>query len=109
MLGPPFDFYVYGTRLYQLIAHDPPQYAPASALSTIGLCLILPLIVLQRWLLARRRYTTITGKMRLKTVSLGRWRFGGFNVRGSRIGSGCLLLFSRRQVFRPFHREDCGD
>ena len=83
VLGPPFHFYVYGTKLYGLVAQEPPQFAPASALATIGLVLIMPLIVLQRWLISRRQYTTVTGRVQVQPTALGPWRYVAF---------GCVLL-----------------
>jgi iron(III) transport system permease protein len=74
VLGPPFNFYVYSTQVYALIGQEPPDFAAASALATIGLVLITPLIFLQRWVSVRRKYTTVTGKMKTQPVRLGRWR-----------------------------------
>jgi iron(III) transport system permease protein len=71
VLGPPFRFYVYSTLVYNLISQEPPDFAAASALATIGLVMILPLIFIQRWLSTRRLYTTISGKMRTEPVQLG--------------------------------------
>jgi iron(III) transport system permease protein len=78
VLGPPFHFYVYGTKIYNLVSQEPPQFASASALATIGLALILPLIVAQRWLISRRQYTTVTGKAQVQPTSLGPWRYVAF-------------------------------
>ncbi len=78
VLGPPFHFYVYGTKIYGLVSQEPPQFAPASALATIGLCLILPLIIMQRWLISRRQYTTVTGRVQVQPTSLGPWRYVAF-------------------------------
>jgi iron(III) transport system permease protein len=78
VLGPPFHFYVYGTKIYGLVGQEPPQFAPASALATIGLLLILPLIVLQRWLISRRQYTTVTGRVQVQPTNLGPWRYVAF-------------------------------
>ncbi|MGE0651508.1 MAG: ABC transporter permease, partial [Alphaproteobacteria bacterium] len=44
VLGPPFQFYVYSTKVYALVAQEPPEFGPASALATLGLAAILPLI-----------------------------------------------------------------
>jgi iron(III) transport system permease protein len=74
VLGPPFDFYVYSTKIYGLISQEPPQFAPASALATIGLLVILPLVVLQRVLISRRQYTTLSGKVQVQPTRLGRMR-----------------------------------
>jgi iron(III) transport system permease protein len=80
VLGPPFRFFVYSTLVYTLIGQEPPDFAAASALGTIGLMLILPLIFVQRWLSTRRLYTTISGKMRTEPVRLGRLRVPVFIV-----------------------------
>jgi iron(III) transport system permease protein len=74
VLGPPFRFYVYSTLVYNMISQEPPDFAAASALGTIGLMLIMPLIFIQRWLSTRRLYTTISGKMKTDSVRLGRFK-----------------------------------
>jgi iron(III) transport system permease protein len=84
VLGPPFQFFVYGTKIFRLIAQEPPQFGAATALATIGLVLIAPLILLQRWLIMRKDYTSITGRIRLAPMKLGRWRWPAF---------GFLLIF----------------
>jgi iron(III) transport system permease protein len=74
VLGPPFRFYVYNTLVYSFIAQEPPDFGGASALATMGLALIVPLIALQRWVAFRRSYATVSGRMRTERVRLGRWR-----------------------------------
>ncbi len=74
VLGPPFQFYIYSTMVYTLISQEPPQFASASALATLGLAVILPLIFVQRKLSLRRQYTTLTGKLQTQPVRLGIWR-----------------------------------
>jgi iron(III) transport system permease protein len=74
VLGPPFRFYVYSTLVYSFIGQEPPDFAGASALATMGLALIVPLIALQRWVAFRRSYATVSGRMRGERVRLGRWR-----------------------------------
>jgi iron(III) transport system permease protein len=78
VLGPSFQFYVYSTKVYSLIAQDPPAFGAASALATIGLAAILPLIFAQRWLTMRRQYTTLTGRLQAQPVHLGPWRIPVF-------------------------------
>ncbi len=78
VLGPPFQFYVYSTKVYSLIAQEPPALGPASALATLGLAAILPLIFAQRWLTMRRQYTTLTGRLQAQPVRLGPWRIPVF-------------------------------
>ncbi|MFM2129652.1 MAG: hypothetical protein RL477_1198 [Pseudomonadota bacterium] len=78
VLGPAFQFYVYSTKVYTLIAQEPPEFGPASALATLGLAAILPLIFAQRWITTRRQYTTLTGKLQTQPVRLGPWRIPVF-------------------------------
>ena len=78
ILGPPFQFYIYSTKVYTLIASDPPQFGAASALATMGLAVILPFIFIQRQLTKRRQYTTLTGRLQTQPVRLGRWRIPVF-------------------------------
>ncbi|MDH3240909.1 MAG: iron ABC transporter permease [Alphaproteobacteria bacterium] len=78
VLGPPFGFYIYSTKVYSLISQEPPQFGAASALATLGLAVILPLIFFQRRLGLRRQYTTLTGKLQTQPVRLGIWRIPVF-------------------------------
>lgn len=73
VLGFPIRFFVFSTQVYQLIQQQPPQFSAAMALSTIVLAAMLPLIVLQRWATGRRRYTTVSGRVRVQKIRLGRW------------------------------------
>lgn len=80
VLGPPFNFWVYGTKIYNLVAQEPPEFGAATALATVGLIIITPLIFLQRWLIARRDYASISGRMRLSPMPLGRWKWPAFGI-----------------------------
>jgi iron(III) transport system permease protein len=80
VLGPPFRFYVYGTKIYTMIAQEPPQFGGATALATMGLLIIAPLILMQRWLIGRKDYTSVTGRIRLSPTKLGVWRWLAFTV-----------------------------
>jgi iron(III) transport system permease protein len=75
VLGPPFNFWVFGTKIYILVAQVPPEFAPATALAVILFALITPLIFVHRWLLTRTDYASVSGRMRMHPVSLGRWRW----------------------------------
>ncbi|HLH23785.1 MAG TPA: iron ABC transporter permease [Chloroflexota bacterium] len=74
ILGPPFQFFIFSTKVYRLINQEPPLFAAATALSTSVLVLVVPLIFLQRWLTTRRSYTTVGGQFRAAKVRLGRGR-----------------------------------
>ncbi len=75
VLGPPFNFWVFGTIIYRLVNQIPPEFGSATALSIIAFAIISPLIVLHRYLLARRDFASIEGRMRLAPTRLGRWRY----------------------------------
>ena len=72
ILGTPIRFYVYSTRIYELVRHtEPPAYGQATALASLTLLIILAIIPLQRWLLGRRQYTTISGNYKPGVTDLG--------------------------------------
>ena len=75
VLGTPFRFSVYSTKIYSLIHQTPVNYAGATALSMLILTAILPLVILQHWLSHRRSYTTLTGRFKPTLFSLGKWRW----------------------------------
>jgi ABC-type Fe3+ transport system permease subunit len=64
LLGMPFSFYVYSTKIYALVRNAIPNYGEATVLASLTLLMIALIIPLQRWILERRRYTTITGSFR---------------------------------------------
>jgi iron(III) transport system permease protein len=80
VLGFPIRFYVFSTRIYSLLHDDPPMFASATALSTMILVLMLPLVVLQRRLSATREYAVVSGKFHSQKVQLGRWKWAAFFV-----------------------------
>lgn len=78
VLGFPIKFYVFSTKIYSLMDQDPPLYSAATALSSVILLIMLPLIAAQRWMTERRSYSTVTGKYRVGKVQLGKWRLAVF-------------------------------
>lgn len=74
LLGTPFQFFVYSTLIYQLVQRDLPLYGQATALAALTLGVVALIIPLQRWILTRRRYTTITSQYKPGLVDLGRWQ-----------------------------------
>jgi len=80
VLGPPFNFWVFGTKIYVLVAQVPPEFASATALAVVGFVIITPLIALHRWLTTRTDYTSITGRERSQPTPLGRWRWPLFGL-----------------------------
>jgi iron(III) transport system permease protein len=80
LLGLPFGFYVYSTKIYALVRDPVPNYGEATVLASLTLLLIALIIPLQRWILERRRYTTITGSFRPGLIDLGKWNYVVFGV-----------------------------
>jgi iron(III) transport system permease protein len=80
LLGLPFGFYVYSTKIYALVRDPVPNYGGATVLASLTLLLIALIIPLQRWILERRRYTTITGSFRPGLIDLGKWNYVVFGV-----------------------------
>lgn len=78
ILGPPFQFYVFSTQIYFQIYHDPPQVGQATALGSIVLGLMLPLIAIERWSTSRSRYTVVGSAFKPHKVQLRRMRMPVF-------------------------------
>ncbi len=73
LLGLPIGFFVYSTKIFALVRTEIPNYGEATALASLTLIVIAFIIPLQRWILQRRRYTTITGSFRAGLIDLGPW------------------------------------
>jgi iron(III) transport system permease protein len=70
---------VYSTKIHELVTWEPPQFAPAMALSTLFLGLLLFMVALQRQYIGKRVYTTVTGRgFSMRPTQLGRWRYPAF-------------------------------
>ena len=74
VLGTPFRFSVYSTKIYSLIHQTPVNYGGATALS-LFILFIFPLVVLQQWVTSRGRYTTLTSGYKPTLFPLGKWRW----------------------------------
>jgi iron(III) transport system permease protein len=81
LLGVPIGLFVYSTKIRDLVAYEPPDYASATALGSIFLLLLLVMVALQRWYLGQRHYRTVTGRgFSTNPTSLGRWRWPIFAI-----------------------------
>lgn len=79
LLGTPIGLQVFSTKIHELVTWEPPQFAPAMALSTIFLGLLLLMVALQRRYIGKRNYTTVTGKgFSIRSMRLGVWRYPAF-------------------------------
>jgi iron(III) transport system permease protein len=80
LLGVPFGFYVYSTKVYSLVRNAVPNYGEATVLASLTLLIIALIIPLQRWILERRRYTTVTGSFRPGLIDLGKGNYLAFTI-----------------------------
>jgi iron(III) transport system permease protein len=74
LLGVPWGFYVYATKIVDLARQEPPLVNQAAALGSVILIFLAAFIPLQRKLISRRQFTTVTGQFKPKIVDLGVWR-----------------------------------
>jgi len=75
LLGVPWGFYVYSTKIVDLARQEPPLVNQAAALGSVILLFLAAFIPLQRRLISRRQFTTVTGQFKPKVVDLGVWRY----------------------------------
>lgn len=75
ILAIPSGFHVVATRIYAFFQY-PARIEMAAALATPLLILAATLVIMQRRILGRKSYATITGKaVAERRVNLGRWRY----------------------------------
>ena len=80
LLGVPFEFFVYSTKIFQLARDEPPLYGEATVLASLTLVTLAFIIPIQRWVLHRQRYTTISGSFKPGLINLGKWRWVVFGI-----------------------------
>lgn len=78
VLGIPQHFYVYGTKIYDLLHNDIPDYGQATVLAVLVIVFTLPFMILQQRFATGGRYETITGRARTTPTPLGRARIPVF-------------------------------
>jgi iron(III) transport system permease protein len=79
VLGTPIGLQVYSTKIHELVTWEPPQFAPAMALSTVFLAILLLMVALQRRYIANKSYATLNGRgFSIRPTHLGRWRYSAF-------------------------------
>lgn len=106
VLGLPARIPVLTTTIWITISEYPPRYGQGSALCVVLLLLTVAGVMLQRRLLARRRFTTVTGKgARPGMVRLGRLRWLALGlgllylIAAMVLPMGILVLASFRSVW----------
>ena len=78
LLGIPWGFYVYSTKIVDLARMEPPLVNQAAALGSIILLVMAVIIPMQRFLIHRRQFTTLTSQFKPKVINLGKWRYPVF-------------------------------
>jgi iron(III) transport system permease protein len=113
LLGTPIGLQVYSTKIHELVTWEPPQFAPAMALSTIFLGALLLMVAFQRKFISRRSYETITGRgFSIRPTPLGRWRYPAFAlvllfaVFVTLVPTTLLLMGTFMKLFGFFHIAD---
>ncbi len=83
LLGVPWGFYVYSTMIVDLARQEPPLTNQAAALGSLILLFLAVFIPLQRKLIGRRQFTTVTSQFKPKIIDLGAWKYvavGGLSL-----------------------------
>jgi len=75
LLGVPIGLHVFSTKIHDLVIAEPAEYPPAMALSSTFLVILLMLVSIQRFVVRRKEYTTVSGRgFSARLTPLGRWR-----------------------------------
>ena len=78
LLGLRFNFFVFGSKIFDLVRNEPPNFGAATAMGILVLGAVIPLILIHRWATVRRRFTTISGKYDANIQHLRQWRWPAF-------------------------------
>ncbi len=78
ILGIPQGFFVYGTKIYDLLNNGTPEYGQATALAVLVIGFTLPFMVFQQRFSLGKKYETISGRARSTPTTLGRARMPVF-------------------------------
>lgn len=78
ILGPPTGFYVFSTKIYQVVNEDPPLFGVATVLAMAMLISLLPLIFYQQHVAASRSFVTVTSHFSSNLLRLRRLRLPVF-------------------------------
>ncbi|MGH3663013.1 MAG: ABC transporter permease, partial [Micromonosporaceae bacterium] len=79
VLGTPSGVNTLPTLIYRLMSAAPPKSNQAAAVGVLLMALLIVIIYVQRRILSRKEYTTVSGKgFRPRIIELGGWRWAGF-------------------------------
>ncbi|NIO06677.1 MAG: iron ABC transporter permease, partial [Deltaproteobacteria bacterium] len=75
LLGVPIGLHVFSTKIHDLVIAEPAEFPPAMALSTSFLVILLLMVSIQRFIVRRKEFTTVTGRgFNTRLTPLGRWK-----------------------------------
>lgn len=75
ILGASWGFFVYSTLIFSQTSQFIPQYGNAIVLASLTMGIIAVIFPLQRWIVGRRQYTTVTGTFSPGLIDIGRWKW----------------------------------
>jgi iron(III) transport system permease protein len=78
VLGIPQGFYVYGTKIYDMLNAEIPEYGQATVLAVVVIVMTIPFMVMQQRFTVRKSYETVTGRARSGPTPLGRAKWPVF-------------------------------
>lgn len=77
LLGVPADIYVFGTRIYDYIQDEPPEYGQATALGSVFFVILAVIAFFyRRYFKGDKKFTVVTGQgYSTSRIGLGKWRY----------------------------------
>ncbi len=94
LLGVPVRFYVYSTRIYELVGNQPSKVGEATALAFIFVVWLFALTALYRGFLRNKSFATVTGSgYTHRPIKLGRWRW---------VAAGACFVYFAIALAAPF-------
>ena len=75
ILGASWGFFVYSTLIFSQTSLYIPNYGGAIVLASLTMVIIAVIFPMQRWIVSRRQYTTLTGTFKPGLIDIGRWRW----------------------------------
>ncbi len=78
-LGVPRNYETLSTLIFEVIQRAEPDYSLAACMATILAVVTVACVLLHRYVILRRNFTTVTGRgYRPAVIDVGRWRWAGF-------------------------------
>ncbi len=77
-LGVPRNYETLSTMIFEVLQRATPDYSLAACMATILAVVTVACVLLHRYVILRRNYTTVTGRgYRPAVIDLGRWKWAG--------------------------------